>query len=212
MRQCCLAPFSLLANGDQARKPYQCTLRRVVLPALRLGIPVALGEEAIDIGQRTVAADEEPKAFGVLFAGPSSVPRFTARVVWIEADAAQGLAAAMRTAFHVASRTVPCADGRPSLDNGRRSMAKPSDEGERGCTRFWETCDPQRRSGGVSGSGDAGPSHWYLGPQNCLQANVHLQRACRGVASPGPPILFPKSRGVRAPAFVFCESRLLVDG
>jgi len=81
-----------------------------VLPALRLGIPVALGEEAIDIGQRTVAADEEPKAFGVLFAGPSSVPRFTARVVWIEADAAQRLTAAMGTTLHVASTSVLVAE------------------------------------------------------------------------------------------------------
>jgi hypothetical protein len=81
-----------------------------VLPPLLLRVPAAFGEQAVDIGQRAVAADEEPKAFGVILAGPASVPRLAVWVVRIEPDAAKRLPAAMRTAFHVAAVLVLLAD------------------------------------------------------------------------------------------------------
>ena len=102
----------------------------VLSPTLPFGVPNTLGKEAIEVWERAVAADEEPEAFGVLLAGPASVPRLTARVIRIEPDAPECLPAAMRTAFHVAPILVLLAESGitvgAGLVNHRAPLASPS--------------------------------------------------------------------------------------
>jgi hypothetical protein len=60
---------------------------RFVLPPLLIRVPAAFHEQAVGVGEPTVTADEEPKAFAVRLARPASIPRLTARVARIESDA-----------------------------------------------------------------------------------------------------------------------------
>jgi hypothetical protein len=108
---------------------------RIVLP-LRLGVPAAFGKEAIDNGQRAVAADEEPEAFAVCFAWPFARPRLAARIVRVEADAAECLPAAMRAPFHVASVLVFLADSRAAIGTVFHRVRS------RGRVRMFTTFDP----------------------------------------------------------------------
>src|SRR5262249_3233089 len=90
----------------------------VVLPSLLIGVPAAFRKQAVDIGQRAVAADEEPKAFGVRLARPAPVPRLAAWVIGVEPDAPQGLPPAMRTGLHVTPVLVLLADRRTTVGTG----------------------------------------------------------------------------------------------
>jgi hypothetical protein len=85
---------------------------------LLIGIPAAFRKQAVDIGQRAVATNEEPQPFGVRLARPAPVPRFATGIVRIEPDAPQRLPAAMRTAFHVTPVLVLLADGHTTVGTG----------------------------------------------------------------------------------------------
>jgi hypothetical protein len=87
--------------------PYGAQVR---LPPLPLGVPDTIGKQASDIGQRTVAVDEEPETRAVRLTRPLAVPWFAARVSGVEADTAKRLIAAMRTAFNVAAFRMLRAD------------------------------------------------------------------------------------------------------
>jgi len=87
---------------------------------LPLGVPDTIGKQAIDIGQRAVAVDEEPEAFAVRFSGPFAVPRLPARVVRIEPDAAQCLPATVRAPLNVAAVLVLLADTGTAVGTGFR--------------------------------------------------------------------------------------------
>jgi hypothetical protein len=100
---------SQAATGSSVRSPpTRCGW--VVLPSLLIGVPAAFRKQAVDIGQRAVAADEEPEAFAIRLAWPAPVPRFAARIAGVEADTAQGLAAAVRAALNVAAVKVLAAE------------------------------------------------------------------------------------------------------
>jgi hypothetical protein len=86
-----------------------------MLPPLPLRIPAALSEQAVDIGQRAVAIDEEPETFAVRLTGPLAVPRLAARVVRLEAEAPECLPAAMRASLNVAPVLVLLADGHAAV-------------------------------------------------------------------------------------------------
>ena len=79
-------------------------LRVGEFPLLQFRVPAAFGKRAIDIGQRAVAADNEPE--------------LAARVARIEADAAQRLPPTVRTAFDVAPVLVLLADPRAAVGTG----------------------------------------------------------------------------------------------
>jgi hypothetical protein len=83
---------------------------RVVLPPLHLGVPAAFRKQAVDIGKRAVAADEEPEAFAIRLARPASVPRFATGIVRIEPGAPQRLPAAVWASLNVASVLVLLAE------------------------------------------------------------------------------------------------------
>src|SRR6516164_8236474 len=76
---------------------------RVVFPALAVGIPKAFGEQAIDVRQRAVAANKEPKPLAILFPGPFARPWFAARIIGIEAVTAKRLPATMHAALNIAA-------------------------------------------------------------------------------------------------------------
>jgi hypothetical protein len=97
------------ATGSSVRSPHtRCGW--VVLPSLLIGVPAAFRKQAVDIGQRAVATNEEPQPFGVRLARPAPVSRFATGIVRIEPDAPQRLPAAMR--ISVPRHTRPCASHR----------------------------------------------------------------------------------------------------
>ena len=89
-----------------------------LLPPLPLWVPVTFREQAIEVGERRVAADEEPEAFAVRLARPPAVPCLTARIVRVEMRASQRLPTAVRTAFYVAPVLVLLADTGTTVGTG----------------------------------------------------------------------------------------------
>ena len=87
----------------------------VVLPPLLIGVPAAFRKQAVDIGQRAIATNEEPQPFGVLLTRPEPVPRLTARVAGIESDAPRRLPTAMRAPLNIAPVFVLLADRRTTV-------------------------------------------------------------------------------------------------
>jgi hypothetical protein len=57
------------------------SMPRFVLPPLLIRLPAAFREQAVEVGEPTVTADEEPKALAVRLARPASVPPAMARVL-----------------------------------------------------------------------------------------------------------------------------------
>jgi hypothetical protein len=86
-----------------------------VIPSLLIGVPAAFRKQAVDIGQRAVATNEEPQPFGVRLARPAPVPRLTARVARVEPDAPQRLPAAMRASLNIAPVLMLPADGHATV-------------------------------------------------------------------------------------------------
>ena len=80
-----------------------------------VGIPDAIGEQAIQIGNVGIAVDEEAQPFAIVLARPLAVPRLPPRIVGVEVQAAERLPAAMVTTFDVASRAMALADGRAAI-------------------------------------------------------------------------------------------------
>jgi hypothetical protein len=77
-----------------------------------------LGKQPIQVRQGAVAADEEAQAFGVSLTRPLARPRFAPRIIRIEADAAQGLAAAMRATLDSAAVKVLAAERHAAIGTG----------------------------------------------------------------------------------------------
>ena len=100
------------ANGD-----FSATCRRLLLPlpTSRVGIPKAVGEQAIQIGKVCIAVDEEAQAFAIFLARPLAVPRLPPRIVGVEVQAAERLPAAMVAAFDVAARAMAFAARRAAI-------------------------------------------------------------------------------------------------
>jgi hypothetical protein len=85
---------------------------------LLIGVPAAFRKQAVDIGQRAVATNEEPQPFGVRLTRPAPVPRLTARVAWVEPDAPQRLPAAMRASLNIAAFLVLLAETDAAIRTG----------------------------------------------------------------------------------------------
>ena len=75
---------------------------------------VTFREQAIEVGERRVAANEEPEAFAVRLARPPAVPCLTARTVRADRQGGNARipAPANRSADSVPRRTRPCASRR----------------------------------------------------------------------------------------------------
>ena len=84
-------------------------------PTSRVGIPDAIREQAIDIGDVWVAVDEEVRAFAIFLARPLAVPRLPPRIVRVEMQAPERLPAAMVTAFDIAAHAMAFADRRAAI-------------------------------------------------------------------------------------------------
>ena len=80
------------------------------LPPSRVGIPDAIGEQAIQVREVWVTVDEEVQAFAIVLARPLAVPRLPPRIVRVEVQAPERLPAAMATAFDIAARAMAFAD------------------------------------------------------------------------------------------------------
>jgi hypothetical protein len=143
------------ATGSSVRSlPSRCGW--VVLPSLLIGVPAAFRKQAVDIGQRAVATNEEPQPFGVSLARPAPVPRFATGIVRIEPDALQRLPAAMRTAFHVTPFLVLLADRRTTVGAMISHPAR-----LRRCVRIGTTL-----SVGSGLNGNCGIGHWLADTMN----------------------------------------------
>ena len=68
---------------------------------LSVGIPDAMGEQAIQMGKVGIAVDEGAQPFAIVLARPLAVPRLPPRIVGVEVQAAERLPAAMVTTFDV---------------------------------------------------------------------------------------------------------------
>ena len=88
------------------------------LPLLCVGIPNAVGEQAIQVGKVGIAVDEEVQAFAIVFARPFAVPRLPSLVVRVEVRAAQRLPAAMVDSVQCRSPGDAFADGRVAIRAG----------------------------------------------------------------------------------------------
>jgi hypothetical protein len=56
---------------------------------LRVGVPSAIGEQAIQIGKVGIALDEEAQAFAIVFARPLASPRLPSRIIGMEVRTAE---------------------------------------------------------------------------------------------------------------------------
>jgi hypothetical protein len=82
---------------------------------LLIGVPAAFRKQAVDIGQRAIATNEEPQPFRVCLTRPATVPRLTARIAGIESDAPQRLPTPMRAPLNIAAFLVLLADRRTTV-------------------------------------------------------------------------------------------------
>jgi hypothetical protein len=96
------------------------------LPSLRVRVPNAVGEQAIQIGKIWIAVDEEVQALAIVFAGPLASPHLPSRIIRIEVRTPERRPAAMRTAFNVASVTMAFTDGRAAIGTGSNCLAHTS--------------------------------------------------------------------------------------
>ena len=90
------------------------------LPALRVSIPNAIGEQAIEIGKVWIAVDEEAQAFAIVLARPLASPHFASRIIDVEVRTAERRPTAVRTAFDVAAAVMALADSRAAIGTGYR--------------------------------------------------------------------------------------------
>jgi hypothetical protein len=88
------------------------------LPTLCLGIPNAIGEQAIQIGKVWITVAVEAQAFAIFLARPLAIPRLPPRIIRVEVRTPERLPTAMRTAFDVAVRAMVLADGRAAIGAG----------------------------------------------------------------------------------------------
>jgi hypothetical protein len=63
------------------------------LPASRVGVPDAIGEQAVQVGKVGVSVDEEAPAFAIFLIRPLAVPRLPPRIVRVEVQARERLPA-----------------------------------------------------------------------------------------------------------------------
>jgi hypothetical protein len=70
------------------------TYRRLLLPlpTSRVGIPDAIGEQPIQIGEVWTTVDEEAQAFAIVLTRPLAVPHLPLRIVRVEVQAPERLA------------------------------------------------------------------------------------------------------------------------
>jgi hypothetical protein len=87
-------------------------------PSLCVGIPNAVGEQAIQIGKVWIAVDEEIQPFAIVLARPLAVPHFPSRIIRVEVRTAERRPAAMRATFDIAARVMAFADGRAAIGTG----------------------------------------------------------------------------------------------
>jgi hypothetical protein len=100
------------------------------LPTLCLGIPNAIGEQAIQIGKVWITVAVEAQAFAIFLARPLAIPHLPSRIIRVEVRTAQRLPAAMRTGFNVAARAMAFADGRAAIGTGSEALAHASLTGQ----------------------------------------------------------------------------------
>jgi hypothetical protein len=65
------------------------------LPTSGVGIPDAIGEQPIQVGEVGITVDEEVQALAIVLARPLAVPRLPPRIVRVEVQAAERLPTAM---------------------------------------------------------------------------------------------------------------------
>jgi len=60
-------------------------------PTLRVGVPNAVGEQAIQIGKVWITVSVEAQASAIVLARPLAIPRLPPRIIRVEVQAAQCL-------------------------------------------------------------------------------------------------------------------------
>jgi hypothetical protein len=106
------------------------TYRRLLLPlpTSRVGIPDAIGEQPIEIGEVWTTVDEEAQAFAIVLTRPLAVPHLPPRIVRVEVQAPERLPTAMVATFDIAARTMALADSRTAIGTGSSELIR-----QRGC-------------------------------------------------------------------------------
>ncbi len=89
----------------------------VFAPTLCIGIPNAIREQAIQIGEILITVAEEAQAFAIFLARPFPIPHLPPRIIRVEVRAPQRLPTAMRAAFNIAARALSDSPG-PGLTFG----------------------------------------------------------------------------------------------
>jgi hypothetical protein len=100
---------------------------------LRVSVPNAVGEQAIQIGKIWVTVVVEAQAFAIFLARPFAIPHLPPRIIRVEVRTAQCLPAAMRTAFNVAASAMALADGRAAIGTGSEALAHVGRSKTAGC-------------------------------------------------------------------------------
>ena len=91
-------------------------------PPLRIGVPNAVGEQAIQIGKIWVTAVVEAQAFAIFLARPPTCPHLPSRIIRVEVRTAERRPAAMRTTFNVAAVAMAFADGCAAIRAGSNRL------------------------------------------------------------------------------------------
>ena len=78
---CARAPSASVSLVRAKKSPSSLLLP---LPALRVRVPNAIGEQAIEIGKVRIAVNVEAQAFAIVLARPLAGPNFPARIIGVE--------------------------------------------------------------------------------------------------------------------------------
>ena len=101
-----------------------CRRLLLPLPTSRVGIPDAIGEQAIQIGKVRVAVDEEVQALAIVLAQPLAVPRLPPRIVRVEVQAPERNEVRRFAAAAVGHQKLPAAFSGPARGLRRRTTIR----------------------------------------------------------------------------------------
>jgi hypothetical protein len=117
-----MASFLFVVTLYRYAEIFNATRLLLPLPPPRVGVPNAVGEQAIQIGEIWVTAVVEGQAFAIFFARPPTRPHLPSRIIRVEVRTAKCRPAAMRTTFNVAAVAMAFADRCAAIRAGSKRL------------------------------------------------------------------------------------------